>query len=122
MLRHTCFGQYTFLNIGFSEENMSCLILKDNVFFFSLLPVFPTFGLNLRKKRFLIFFLVDFCVKQAFCNHCGNSIKKLMQKYNTKEIHLRFSTSYFNVVNQIYCAFKKEKIENRKKFVLFSFL
>ena len=60
------FAKYTFLNIGFSEENMFCLILKDNVFFFSLLPVTPTFDLNLRKKFFMIFFLLAFCVKTSF--------------------------------------------------------
>ena len=60
------FAKYTFLNIGFSEENMFCLILKDNVFFFSLLPVTPTFDLNLRKKILMIFFLLAFCVKTSF--------------------------------------------------------
>ena len=57
------FAKYTFLNIGFSEENMFCLILKDNVFFFSLLPVTPTFDLNLRKKNFYDFLLVSFLCK-----------------------------------------------------------
>ena len=33
-----------------------------------------------------------------------------------------FSTDYFTVVLQIYCAHKIEVIENLKTFVLFSFL
>ena len=60
--------------------------------------------------------------KQTFRTLCDKSIQKLMQKRYIKGTHVRFSTSYPNVVIQIYCPFKIGKIVSQKSFVIFTFL